>query len=126
MRRRTMNVDATFQRDVKVNLDAKLVKINPAVHIRNDSENNLSNQTGMEDERFHEKMIEKSIDKANKELEKFNRRVEYEVHEKTKTVMFRIKDINTGEIIKEIPPEKIQDMIAKMWELAGLFVDEQA
>ncbi len=35
-------------------------------------------------------------------------------------------DTETNKVIKEFPPEKIQDMIAKMWELAGLFVDERA
>ncbi|HBM74934.1 MAG TPA: flagellar biosynthesis protein FlaG, partial [Clostridiaceae bacterium] len=25
----------------------------------------------------------------------------------------------------EIPPEKILDMVAKLWEIAGIFVDER-
>ncbi|MDD2574742.1 MAG: flagellar protein FlaG, partial [Firmicutes bacterium] len=29
------------------------------------------------------------------------------------------------EIIREIPPEKILDMVAKIWELAGLMVDRK-
>jgi flagellar protein FlaG len=28
-------------------------------------------------------------------------------------------------VIKELPPEKTLDMIAKVWELAGLMVDEK-
>ena len=31
----------------------------------------------------------------------------------------------TKEVIKELPPEKTLDMIAKAWELAGLLVDEK-
>ena len=31
----------------------------------------------------------------------------------------------TNEIIREIPPEKILDMVAKMWDTAGLIVDER-
>jgi flagellar protein FlaG len=34
-------------------------------------------------------------------------------------------DNDTKEIIREIPPEKTLDMISKMWELAGLVVDEK-
>ena len=29
------------------------------------------------------------------------------------------------EVLKELPPEKILDMIAKAWELAGIMVDEK-
>lgn len=86
-----------------------------------------NNQNGNEAENnFSEKLIKKAMEKANKDLEGVNRRVEREVHEKTKAVIFRIRDTRTNEVIKEFPPEKIQDMIAKMWELAGLFVDERA
>ena len=31
----------------------------------------------------------------------------------------------TEEVIKEFPPEKTLDMIAKVWEMAGLMVDEK-
>ena len=29
------------------------------------------------------------------------------------------------EVIKEFPPEETLDMIAKVWELAGILVDEK-
>ena len=32
---------------------------------------------------------------------------------------------DTKKVLKEIPPEKTLDMIAKVWELAGLMVDEK-
>lgn len=73
-----------------------------------------------------DEMLNKSIEQANKSLETYDRRIERTVHETTHTVMYQIKDINTDEVIREFPPKKIQDMIAKMWELAGLFVDEKA
>lgn len=49
-----------------------------------------------------------------------------EVHEVTGAVIYKIVDTNTAYYRQEFPPKKIQDMIAKMWELAGLFVDEKA
>ena len=82
---------------------------------------NLKDQEIMNDE-----MLTKAISQANKALEPRGRRIERAVHEVTHTVMYTIKDTKTDEVIAEFPPKKIQDMIAKMWELAGLFVDEQA
>ena len=73
-----------------------------------------------------DEILKKSIEQANKSLEVYNRVIERSVHSKTHTIMYAVKDSKTGEVIQEFPPKKIQDMIAKMWELAGLFVDEKA
>lgn len=75
---------------------------------------------------FDEDVLQKSIEQANKSLEMYNRKIERAVHEVTHAVMYTVKDTITNEVIQEFPPRKIQDMIAKMWELAGLFVDEKA
>jgi flagellar protein FlaG len=39
--------------------------------------------------------------------------------------MIKIVDRDSKKVIKELPPEKTLDMIAKVWELAGLLVDEK-
>ena len=39
--------------------------------------------------------------------------------------MVKIIDTNTQEVIKEVPPEKILDMVASMMERAGLIVDRR-
>ena len=47
------------------------------------------------------------------------------IHEKTNRVTIKIVDKDTKEIIKEFPPEETLDMIAKVWELAGIMIDER-
>ncbi|MFW5813640.1 MAG: flagellar protein FlaG, partial [Fibrobacterota bacterium] len=71
-------------------------------------------------------LMEKPIEQANQSLKAYDRRIDRSVHDVTRTVMYTITDTKTNEVIAEYPPKKIQDMIAKMWELAGLFVDEKA
>ena len=39
--------------------------------------------------------------------------------------MVQVVDSDTGEIIREIPPQKILDLVAKLWELSGVFLDER-
>lgn len=83
--------------------------------------------TGEEDKKsINEDMLNKSIEQANKSLAVHNRFIERSIHDVTHTVMYAVKDSVTNEVIAEFPPKKIQDMIAKMWELAGLVVDEKA
>ncbi|MGN0342163.1 MAG: flagellar protein FlaG [Roseburia sp.] len=47
------------------------------------------------------------------------------IHEGTNRVTIKIVDKDTREVVKEYPPEKTLDMIEKVWEMAGLMVDEK-
>lgn len=69
-------------------------------------------------------------DQIRKAVEKLNERMSHSeavfgIHEKTNRLTIKIVDKETKEVIKELPPEKTLDMIAKAWELAGLLVDER-
>lgn len=77
-------------------------------------------------EEQHNELIDKAVEQANQSLKQYDRKLELQVHEVTKTIMYTLRDTKTNEVIMEFPPKKIQDMIAKMWELAGLFVDKRA
>lgn len=65
------------------------------------------------------------IERANKALSGGMRSFEFSIHEGTNEIMVKVIDNETHEIIREIPNEKILDMVAKMWEMAGIFVDER-
>ena len=67
--------------------------------------------------------IRQSVEKINKNMS--NREAIFGVHEATNRVMIKIVDKDTKEVIKEFPPEKTLDMIAKVWEMAGIMVDEK-
>ncbi len=65
------------------------------------------------------------IERANKALSGGNRSFEFSIHEATNQIMIKVINTDTNEIIREIPNEKILDMVAKMWDMAGIFVDER-
>ena len=65
------------------------------------------------------------IERANKAIVGANKTFEYTIHEATKEIMIKVKDRDTNEVLIEIPSEKILNMVAKMWEMSGLFVDER-
>ena len=64
---------------------------------------------------------------AMKELSKkaTNVEAEFGIHEKTNRITIKMVDKKTKEVIKELPPEKMLDMLARMWEMSGLMVDEK-
>lgn len=69
--------------------------------------------------------IKSAIKEANKRAVFGHASAQFSYHEATKRISVKIVDNDTKEIIREIPPEKTLDMISKMWELAGLVVDEK-
>jgi flagellar protein FlaG len=90
----------------------------------NESFQSLINRSPME-LTFDEKQWINLIERANKALSGGNRSFEFSIHEGTKQIMVKVIDNDTKEIIREIPNEKILDMISKMWEMTGIFVDER-
>jgi flagellar protein FlaG len=72
-----------------------------------------------------DELIINAIKAANKQLLGVNTELHYGVHEKTNQIMVKVVDKETGDIIREVPPEKTLDLFAKILELAGLLVDER-
>lgn len=67
--------------------------------------------------------LKKAVENINKNLS--NSEAIFGFHDTTNRVTIKIVDKDTKELIRELPPEKTLDMIAKVWELAGLMVDEK-
>lgn len=67
--------------------------------------------------------IKRAIEEINKRAN--NSEAVWGVHDDTNRVTIKIVDKQTKEIIKEFPPDKTLDMIARVWEMAGLMVDER-
>lgn len=75
--------------------------------------------------KYSEEDIKIAIGNVNKALNTYDRKLEFSVHEATNLISVKVIDTNTDEIIREIPPEKILDMVAKLWEMAGIIVDKK-
>ncbi len=51
--------------------------------------------------------------------------LEISMHEETHSIMIKVKNKDTGELIREAPPEKVLDALAKLMEITGLIVDKK-
>lgn len=65
------------------------------------------------------------IERGNKALQETSTRLQYSVHEKSNQVLVKLIDINTNEVIREIPPEKLVDILSSIVETAGLLFDRK-
>lgn len=75
--------------------------------------------------KYSEEEIKAAIGSVNKAINPYDRKLEFSVHEATRYISVKVIDTNTDEVIREIPPEKILDMVAKLWEMAGIIVDKK-
>lgn len=73
--------------------------------------------------------IKAAVDDLNKTVKQaspmHHTQLSFKYHEDTNRIFITVTDSDTDEVIREIPPEKTLDMLAKAWEMAGLLVDER-
>lgn len=91
--------------------------------VENAQEKGNSNQNNENGKQPSNEQIKKAVESLNKKME--HSEAVFGVHEGTNRVTIKIVDRDTKEVIKELPPEKTLDMIAKVWEMAGILVDER-
>ena len=107
--------------DAAAAIDGKTVVVDSAGKTETDSEGG-GFQQGSE---ASEKQLKEAVKDLHKKLDNSNNEVMFGVHEATKRVTIKIVDKDTKKVVKEFPPEKTLDMIAKVWEMAGILVDEK-
>lgn len=82
-------------------------------------------QAGTMTQAQQSEQLKKAIAEMNRKINNSNEEAVFGFHEDTNRIMIKIMDKETKEVIKEFPPEKTLDMIARIWEMAGILVDEK-
>lgn len=95
-----------------------------AVFVTNEKQMNSLERQGT-NVSIGEAQLIKAIDRAMKALEGPSTTFEVSVHKQTHSIMVKVLNKDTGELIREIPPEKTLDLVAKMMEFAGILIDER-
>lgn len=95
--------------------------------------NGISEKTGILGEEKQIPIESQEMAKKNsmkRAVEEVNRKAKnseliFGIHDATNRVTIKVVDKGTKEVIREFPPEETLDMIAKVWELAGIMIDER-
>lgn len=89
-----------------------------------DQNNTSADANSEQQQQVTNEQIKKAVEKLNKNMMSHSEAV-FGIHEATNRITIKIIDKDTKKVIKELPPEKTLDMIAKVWEMAGILVDEK-
>lgn len=63
------------------------------------------------------------VEEASKGLEVVNTELSFRVHEGTGRPVIQLIESGTDRVVREIPPEKMLDIVAGIWDWAGLIID---
>ncbi|MCR5503228.1 MAG: flagellar protein FlaG [Lachnospiraceae bacterium] len=119
-----VNTEVASQENA-ANLDQTTAKVAEAEGYDPDAKGGESKQQELTDEQAQaqNEKIKKAVEELNKKMA--DSEAVYGIHDGTNRVTIKIVDKKTHETLKELPPEKTLDMIAKVWEMAGILVDEK-
>lgn len=104
-------------------VDNITLSVNAAERKDEDSNGQTGNNNANQQSDYNAKKIKDAVEEMNKKMS--SSEAQFGIHEATNRVTIKIVDKKTKEVIKELPPEKTLDMIAKVWEMAGILVDEK-
>ena len=91
----------------------------------NTSQDGNQQEKNNKDNAATQQQIKNAISRLNNNMKQSRAKCEFTYHEKINRVSIKIIDEETNEVIREIPPEEALEMITKLWELAGLLIDER-
>ncbi len=110
----------------EVSTPAQVTNVDPVTVSVSKADNkdgqSAGNQNAEQQQAANEK-IKKAVEQLNRNMP--HSEAVFGIHDGTNRVMIKIVDKDTKEVIKEFPPEETLDMIEKVWELAGIMVDER-
>lgn len=70
--------------------------------------------------------VEKLAERLNRVMGLIEKRLHFTVHDKSKIIQVKVIDQHTGEVLDEIPPKRLLDLMSSFQDLTGLFVDHKA
>ncbi len=67
--------------------------------------------------------LQDAVEKVNITADTFSVGLRFRIHEGSERVMVQIVNLRENEVIKEIPPERLLNVVAQIQNIIGLFVD---
>lgn len=68
--------------------------------------------------------VEKAVELINKTMENYNTELQFALHKGSGEYAVKIVNTKDNSIVREIPPERVLDMVAYFKKVLGIIVDE--
>ncbi|OPY58772.1 MAG: flagellar protein FlaG [Pelotomaculum sp. PtaU1.Bin035] len=68
--------------------------------------------------------LEEAVEQANKTMETYNTELRFSIHKASEEVMVKVINTKDNSVIREIPPERVLDMVAYVKKMLGIIIDK--
>lgn len=86
---------------------------------------NIEQDAANENRKVAKSTIDSTISETNSKIKMSNTQLKYHIDDETQRISIKIIDKDTDKVIREVPPEETLEAIKKIWEIAGIIVDEK-
>lgn len=115
------NIDRVLQQPkstISLYKDSYIEPIQPVREIRR------ADQTlDLYKETISEEQVNQWVLEAKEVMQRVNTQLSFRKHEGTGRTLVELVDNQSGEVLREIPSEKMLDIISGIWEWSGLIID---
>ncbi len=119
-----------FKTEQKVQSAASVQQVKPVETNTVTAKTYMDKQDGAREEEKRDaqantKHLKSILNETNNKIKPTRTRCEFSYVEDVNRVSIKVMDVDTDKVIREIPPEETLEMLQKLWEVAGLLVDEK-
>jgi uncharacterized FlaG/YvyC family protein len=101
------------------NMDAKVIYQSPPLIVTPEK---LAGGTNKE---IDKKLLEKIVDKLSQQFRSSNTSLNFSIDEATKSLVVKVIDSESEKVIRQIPPEEVLAIRARIQELLGALIDKE-
>jgi len=102
------------------NMDAKVIYQSPPLTVSPEK------VTGEKHKEIDKKLLEKIVDKLSQQFRGKNTSLNFSIDDKTKSLVVKVIDSDSEKVIRQIPPEEVLAIRARIQELLGAIFDKEA
>ncbi|GAB6138172.1 flagellar protein FlaG [Halanaerobaculum tunisiense] len=77
------------------------------------------------EKKLTKEQVKEGLEKLNETVQTFHEDLQFELHEDSNRMMTKLVKTDNNEVLKEIPPEEMLDMIGRIKNMVGLILDEK-
>lgn len=86
----------------------------------------ITPDTRDEQQEFNKDQVQQAVNKMNRTMETYSTELRFQLHEKSGEYIVELINTKDNSVIREIPPERVLNMVAYFKEMLGLVVDKFA
>ncbi|GAB3265698.1 hypothetical protein GCM10027296_42890 [Chitinimonas naiadis] len=87
---------------------------------------NKSENTDQKGQNQKQPSVQESVKKLNETIATFNRSLQFSIDEDTRLNIVKVVDVNSKEIIRQIPSQEVVDIAKAIDKLQGLLLSDKA